>query len=317
MRLSIVIPMYNAAASIEKCLVSTQQQDIPSTDYEVIVINDGSTDDSSLVATEVAAKYENILIYSQENGGLSVARNAGLDKAKGDYIMFLDSDDWIAENCLQKIVTTCEEKNLDMLRICAANVIDGVPKRRYSLEENRVISGSEVLLGNTPACAPFSIYRRQFLNKHQLRFYPGIFHEDNEFTPRAFYLAQRVAGLNDIIYYVYQTQGSITRSVNVKKPLDITIVMRHLDVFCQKYVKTSDKHIFYRIIASDMNAALHQTLKMNKEDRKKVNDAFYKIRHLFVHACKSPRWDYRLAGWLYTLFPHHVVEVYRILHGKI
>lgn len=317
LRLSIIIPMYNAVSSIGKCVESTQRQNLPEADYEVIVINDGSTDDSLAVATRVAKSYQNVRVYSQPNGGLSAARNAGLDHAKGDYIFFLDSDDWIAENCLKKIITACEENKLDMLRICAANVIDGVPKRRFSLEEGKVMSGAEVLKGDVPACAPFSIYRRAFLNKHCLSFFPGIFHEDNEFTPRAFYLAERVSGLNDLIYYVYQTQGSITRSVNVKKPLDVTIVMQHLDVFCQKYVKTSDKHIFHRIIASDMNAALHQTLKMNKEVRKKVNDAFYKIRHLFVHACKSPRWDYRLAGWLYTLFPHHVVEVYSILHCKI
>ena len=317
LRLSIIIPMYNAVSSIGKCVESTQRQNLPEADYEVIVINDGSTDDSLAVATRVAKSYQNVRVFSQPNGGLSAARNAGLEHAIGGYIFFLDSDVWIAENCLQKIVTTCEENKLDMLRICAANVVDGVPNRRYSLEENRVISGAEVLLGNIPACAPFSIYRHQFLNKHQLRFYPGIFHEVNEFTPRAFYLAQRVAGLNDIIYYVYQTQGSITRSVNVKKPLDVTIVMQHLDEFCQKNVNEMEKHIFHRIIAGDMNAALHQTLKMKKEDRKKVNDAFYEIRHLFYHARKSQRWDYRLAGWLYTLFPHHVVEVYSILHGKI
>lgn len=317
MRLSIIIPMYNAANSIEKCLISTQMQDIPPADYEVVVINDGSTDNSLAVTNEVAARYNNVHIYSQSNGGLSVARNAGLDHAKGDYIFFLDSDDWIAENCLKKIIMTCEENKLDMLRICAANVIDGVPKRRFSLEEGNVMSGAEVLKDDVPACAPFSIYSRDFLNNHLLRFFPDIYHEDNEFTPRAFYLAERVAALNDIIYYVYQTQGSITRSVNVKKPLDLTIVMQHLDEFCQKYVNENDTHIFHRIIAGDMNAALHQTLKMNKGERKKVNDAFYKIRHLFIHARKSSRWDYRLAGWMYTLFPHHVVEVYHALHFKI
>ena len=317
LKLSIIIPMYNAAVSIEKCLVSTQIQDIPLSEFEVIVINDGSTDESLSVANEVAARYENVNIYTQPNGGLSAARNTGLVHAKGDYIFFLDSDDWILENCLKKIVNTCESNNLDMLRICAANVLDGVPYRRFSIEDGKIITGAEVLQRDVPACAPFSIYRRDFLNQYLLRFYPGIYHEDNEFTPRAFYLAERVSGINDIIYYVYQTQGSITRSVNVKKPLDVTIVMQNLDVFCQKYVKDKDKYIFHRIIAGNMNSALHQTLKMEKEDWKKVNDAFYEIRHLFFHARKSPSWSYRIAGWMYTMFPHHVVEVYRILHGKI
>ena len=306
--------MYNASISIEKCLVSTQRQDIPTDDYEVIVINDGSTDDSYSVANELAVRYVNIHIYSQPNGGLSVARNAGLDRASGDYIMFLDSDDWIADNCLKKIVITCMKKRLDILRICAANVVDGNVHRRFSLEENTIENGIAYLKRGIAPCAPFSIYSRDFLNNHLLRFFPGIYHEDNEFTPRAYYLAERVAGDNDIVYYVYQTQGSITRSVNVKKPLDVTIVMQHLDVFCQKYVKVEDKQIFHRIIAGDMNSALHQTLIMNKEERKKVNDAFYEIRHLFIHARKTRKWDYHIAGWLFTLFPHHVVEVYNFLH---
>ena len=316
MFISIIIPMYNAVSSIEKCVESTQHQDLSTADYEIIVINDGSTDDSLAAVTELAKKYDNILVFSQTNGGLSIARNAGLEHAAGEYIFFLDSDDWIKENCLKKIVDTCKENNLDMLRICAANVTDGIPKRRFSLEQGKVMSGAQALSGDVPACAPFSIYRRQFLNKHQLRFYPGIFHEDNEFTPRAFYLAERVAGLNDLIYYVNQTQGSITRTMNVKKPIDVTIIMQNLDEFCKKHVSENDKHIFHRIIAGDMNSALHQTLKMNKKDRKRVNEAFYKIRYLFTHAHKSPRWDYRLAGWLYTLFPHHVVEIYCALHLK-
>lgn len=316
MKLSIIIPMYNAASSIEKCLESTQKQDLDKSDYEVVVINDGSKDESLAVTEAVIVRYNNIHVYSQENGGLSAARNAGIERAKGNYILFLDSDDWIADNYLRKIVDTCEKNDLDMLRICAANVIDGVPYRRFTVKENEVITGAKALNNNLPACAPFAIYRRRFLDKHQLRFYPGIYHEDNEFTPRAYYLAKRVAGINDIIYYVYQTQGSITRSVNVKKPLDITIVMQNLDVFFKTYVQKEDRGNFHRIIAGAMNSALHQTQKMTQEDKKKVNDAFYGIRHLFVHACKSPSIDYRIAGIMYSLFPHHVVEVYNALHFR-
>lgn len=317
MKLSIIIPMYNAASSIEKCLESTQKQDLDKSDYEVIVINDGSWDNSLEVTESVIARYNNIHVYSQENGGLSMARNAGLDKAVGDYIFFLDSDDWIAENCLKKIVRTCEENDLDMLRICAANVIERVAHRRFSVRENEVVTGAETLKNVVPACAPFAIYRSSFLNKHHLRFFPGIFHEDNEFTPRAYYLAERVAGINDIIYFVYQTQGSITRSVNVKKPLDFAIVMGNLDAFYHKYVTEEDAAIFHRIIAGCMNSALHQTFKFSHEEKKRVNDAFFAIRHLFVHARKSPRLDYRIAGIMYSLFSHHVVEVYHALHFRL
>ncbi len=317
MELSIIIPMYNAVSSIERCLVSTQRQNIAKTDYEVIVINDGSTDNSLEVADRVASRYSNIKLYSQENGGLSRARNAGLDKAKGDYIFFLDSDDCIAENCLEKIISKCKEHNLDILRICAANVIDGVPKRRFTLNEDKVVKGIEELRKWVVACAPFSICRRAFLNKHDLRFFPGIFHEDNEFTPRVYYFAERVASINDIMYFVYQTPGSITRSVNVKKTLDMIIVIQNLDEFYQKYVRKEDEMTFHRIIAGAINSTLHQTFNYSKEEKRKINEAFHAIRHLFKHARKSPTWEYRLTGWMYTIFSHHVVEVYHALHFRL
>ena len=317
MILSIIVPMYNAAASIEKCLKSTQQQDLETSEYEVIVVNDGSTDDSLSVVEAVMIQYKNICIYSQVNGGLSVARNSGLERAKGKYVLFLDSDDWIEENCLRKIIIKCEQFSLDMLRICAADMIGGKPHRRFSVKEDVILPGVEVLKCNIPACAPFAVYRRSFLDKYQLRFFPGIYHEDNEFTPRAYYLAERVAAINIIVYYVYPSSGSITRSVNVKKPLDVTIVMRNLDIFYHKFVRKEDEVIFHKIIAGVMNSALHQTLDFTSSDKKSVNEAFYKIRHLFVHARKSPTISYRTAGWLYSIFPHHVVEVYGLLHFKI
>ena len=124
MKLSIIIPVYNVEKYVEKCLRSCAEQDLPSDEYEIIVVNDGTKDSSLEIVERVAKDYSNIAIISQENAGLSAARNKGLSLAKGEYIWFIDSDDWIEKNCLQKIIRKCFEDGLDVLGICAANVVN-------------------------------------------------------------------------------------------------------------------------------------------------------------------------------------------------
>ena len=99
-QLSIVIPIYNVEKYLYTCLLSIMTQDIPLTDYEVILINDGSSDGSLVIAERFAAQYSNIRLISQENRGLSGARNRGIEEAQGEYIWFIDSDDYIEIDCI-------------------------------------------------------------------------------------------------------------------------------------------------------------------------------------------------------------------------
>ena len=103
MLLSIIVPIYNVEKYVEKCIRSCEAQDISKEDYEVVVINDGSPDNSLKIVERIADEFPNIKIISQPNKGLSAARNTGMRNASGDYYMFVDSDDWIAEKCLGKI----------------------------------------------------------------------------------------------------------------------------------------------------------------------------------------------------------------------
>ena len=312
--LSIIIPVYNVEAYVERCLISCVNQDLPLTDYEIIVVNDGSKDNSLTIIENVARNYSNIRVLSQENGGLSAARNTGLKNATGLYVWFVDSDDWIQNDCLKKITDICVHRNLDMLQICAANMYGEKAVRRFSYnDEERIINGIEALNSDIPFCAPFSIYRRGFLEQNNLYFFPGIFHEDNEFTPRAYYYAERVASLNDILYYVYQNPNSITRTVNPKKAFDSIIVMNNLHCF-MNIVGDDVKVSFHRLITSTFNAALHDTLGISKEDIQLFNDELYKNRHLFIHLLKSGIWMYQLEGLLLMLFPNNPVKVYHVMN---
>src|SRR3712207_8085200 len=111
MKLSIIIPAYNVEQYIEKCLISTQVQEVEKGAYEVLVIVDGAKDRSLEIAQNVARRYTNIRVIYQENEGLSGARNNGLKAAIGEYVWFVDSDDWIEENCLTGIFQKLDRKS--------------------------------------------------------------------------------------------------------------------------------------------------------------------------------------------------------------
>ncbi|MBQ7709263.1 MAG: glycosyltransferase, partial [Bacteroidales bacterium] len=119
-RISIIVPMYNVESYMEECLKSLWNQDLREDEYEVIIVNDGSTDKSLDIAQEICANHPNAQIISQENKGLSMARNAGLAQAQGDSIWFVDADDWIAPGCLKSICRQMED--LDILAIAANNI---------------------------------------------------------------------------------------------------------------------------------------------------------------------------------------------------
>ena len=95
MKLSIIIPVYNVEKWLERCVRSVENQDLPSSEYEVILVNDGSKDNSGQIASKLSEEYDNIVVINKNNGGQSSARNEGMRIARGEYFMFVDSDDYI------------------------------------------------------------------------------------------------------------------------------------------------------------------------------------------------------------------------------
>ena len=112
--LSIIIPVYNVEQYLPRCLDSVLQQDIPYEEYEVIVVNDGSPDSSLAIAESYARRYPNVKVVTRQNGGLSAARNTGLEYAKGEYVWFVDTDDRIASNCIRYLCNYAKDNKLDV-----------------------------------------------------------------------------------------------------------------------------------------------------------------------------------------------------------
>ena len=317
MLLSIIIPVYNVELYVEKCIRSCAEQNLPKNDYEIIVVNDGSKDNSLEVVNRIAKEFSNIRVFSQPNAGLSAARNKGMREAKGDYYMFVDSDDWITDNCLGMLNNKLLKERPDALAICAADVINGKPVRRMSYLDETPISGRALLARGVSPCAPFSLWSADFFKKNNLTFFEGIFHEDSEFTPRAYYLAKKVAFANDIIYYVRQNPNSITRSVNPMRSFDlVNVVCPNLADFA-KNVDAEYRYLFHNLVSLYLNNALSNIAVADKSQQKKLNDAIFTKRRLFDNLKQSTFLKYRFESFLFNLLPRNTVQVYKALKLKI
>lgn len=221
MKLSLIIPVYNVENYIQKCINSCLNQNIPLSDYEIIIVNDGSKDNSLQIAEELANCHSNIKIISQQNQGLSASRNNGLKIAKGDYVWFIDSDDWIEPNILKSLLSYTYKNQLDVLcfnlQLVYENGIIEPYIINYKNEKQIFTDNSFVTHVKMPPASVLALYKRSFLKDNNLFFMEGILHEDNEFTPKVYTLAKRISFLNIVAYNYLQRSGSIMKSDQSKR----------------------------------------------------------------------------------------------------
>ncbi len=218
--LSIIVPVFNVERYLEKCLESLLSQDLDLDSYEIILIDDGSTDRGGEISDRYATKHRNLIVFHQENQGLSVARNVGLKMARGNNVMFVDSDDFLQHDILGVLVKEMEELELDVLRFGFRRVREGdvldsaFQKNPIPSSVYKVCSGHDFLfdrLGKGCYACQF-IINRIFLIQNDLYFRPGIIYEDTEWTPRVLEKAKRVSESDVLVYNYLERDGSITRS---------------------------------------------------------------------------------------------------------
>lgn len=226
MKLSIIVPIYNVEKYLPKCVDSLLNQDIPQEEYEIILVDDGSQDNCGKIADEYAAKFSNIRVIHQENGGLSVARNTGIDAAKGEYIQFVDSDDYLEPNVLGGIVAKIESDGLDVLRFDYQNVNESHKVfqpykdiKPFVDLRDEICDGLTFLIDRLGyACYAWQfVIRTGLLKDNALFFKPGIYFEDTEWTPRMLICADSVSSTTTIAYNYLLRAGSITRAVDIEK----------------------------------------------------------------------------------------------------
>lgn len=300
MILSIIIPVYNVEKYIKKCLLSCLTQDISYKNYEIIVVNDGTQDQSVSIVEDIANSYSNVWIINQQNQGLSGARNTGMKYAKGEYIWFIDSDDYIEENCLKRIVSYLKD-DLDILQLQYRLVYeDDTPSfNPKTCSIKGVRSGKEVTLqGGLPAPAPFSIFRTKFIKDFGLEFVRGIYHEDSEFKPRVTYLAERITSDNVISYnYLQRSSGSITSHFKLKNGLDILKVNDSLLHFIEiQNIPHKYRRSLYAHIGLNINTLLFGYRQLSYDDRLVLYSQLKKKKQLFFCMIQSNIPKYWVEG---------------------
>lgn len=234
MKISIVVPVYNVEKYLERCLESCLSQDIPSSEYEIIAVNDGSPDNCGAILERYSAEYDNIKVVFKENGGLSSARNAGWNVAKGEYIWFVDSDDCIKSNCLKKMLSVLDESNLEAVtfdyryldensNLLQANVRD--------LFSGMIYTGKSLFKKGWIypfSAVQFYIFRKSFLDSLNIKFKEGILFEDWLFTVAVYTHLSRCLYVDDKIYDYYLHLNSISNSkVSLKKGRDFIFIAKN------------------------------------------------------------------------------------------
>ncbi len=316
MELSIIMPVYKAERYVERAIVSCLNQDIESEEYEIIAINDGSPDGSMAILERMAALHPNVRVAEQENQGPGAARNRGLEMAQGEYIWFVDSDDWIEPNCLGEVIGRLTENNLDAL-VISARETDGQSSKPIidlSKLEGRVYGSHEIVYKMAIDLHPqITLYRRSILQDNRIRFMEGIVHEDNEFIPRAYYPLRRIGVWNAQIYNIYLSDNSITRTINPKRSYNLLTVCRSLAIFANKVEKGYRKHL-YKCIAISLNTSMLCATTYSKEERKAFAEVLHHNKILFNYLFLSLRPTFMIEGYIMSLFPKRAIDIYEFFN---
>ncbi len=232
---SVIIPVYNTEKYVEECVNSVKEQTL--SDIEIILIDDGSTDSSPDILTHLATQDNRIRIFRRENGGAGLARNIGIKNAVGDYISFVDSDDFIDKKMLETLVRVAKENNADMvmtgIRHIGGIVFGGEDVVKFDFKEKTIFDGNDgmqkLVLGTVGALACEAddsrygysscknIYRKSVIDQNNIRFCSEreFASEDMLFLIDFIFCAKCAVGIPEVMYFYRRNEGSSSKSYKV------------------------------------------------------------------------------------------------------
>lgn len=227
---SIIVPIYNVEKYLAKCLDSLVTQSYPN--VEILAVNDGSLDGSASIVETYQKSYPSIRLLNKQNGGLSDARNYGIEHARGLLLMFIDSDDYINPTMVEKLVNALETHRAD-IAVCDMTYVYDNGDEKYSSGGQFIVTDIHqdptLFKINNSACN--KIFKSE-LFKDNL-FVKGIWYEDLATIPKCIYYAEKIVKINEALYYYVQRENSIIHSEN-KKIFDIYIALEGLIEFIKK-----------------------------------------------------------------------------------
>lgn len=321
--ISVIIPAYNVEKYIKTCLDSLINQTY--SNFEIIVINDGSTDRTEEVLKNYQSNF-NLRIYSQKNGGISAARNQGLKLANGELICFIDSDDSVKSDYLEKLAAPFFEDSDVDITVCGyqekfeKNVINHVLKNQkisgYQATKDFLIKQQDfnILIWN-------KLYRKKIFDDHGIRYPVGQIHEDNLTTYKVFFHAQKIAYISDELYIYQRTHSGITKNrYSEEKTFKRLQAKEQMAIEAGQYLKNSNLKL-----AADIALLLAYFAFLDHAINRRIEKSYYqvylkKIKKLSSSQFKNPFLTKKLRfylklihsprGILYQIFRKITLRVY-------
>ncbi len=273
--ISVIIPVYNVEEYLRECVDSVLNQTFR--DFEVILVNDGSTDSSGEICDEYVEKDERVTVIHQKNGGLSVARNTGLSEANGKYVYFLDSDDYISGNALEILLNIAKKDKSDIVFFDAISFADTndftvnqnyIRKNKYLTDNGYDIFASMTQTKEFHSAVPLLFINKEFLLSSGIDFVPGILYEDMVFTYQLFCRAGTVSQCCRSLYHRRYRKDSIMTSAKSKRHFDGCVAVYNHNAEFTKALTQNDISAAYGFVSRCAFNIFNVYEKLGKADKK-------------------------------------------------
>jgi len=319
MKISIIIPAYNVEKYIKKCLNSLINQTFKYF-FEIILINDHSSDRTLTIINQYAKKHKNFVVINRtKKGGPGLARNTALKIAKGEYIFFLDADDYLLPNALEIVYSKAKKYNADIATYNFSHVGPGFKKNRpcrkdfVKIKNNKMKLIKNFLAGEIDGSVIFSLVRKKILHKNNIIF-PNILHEDIPVIFKAYYFSKKVIKINKVIYYKVYRKTSIVSNLNKKRITDIFISYRSLLSFLRKKEKSKIQELFPHYIKGFIGiigGLIKLNIKFYKNNttkRKKIYDYIFDNIKKDIYKVNLPNKTYKdkISNIFYNIYSNPV-----------
>lgn len=309
MKLSIVIPVYNTASVLTECLDSIYMQDMDESDFEVIVVDDASPDNALEILSKYQKRHANLKVISQENGGISIARNTGMKKAVGEYTVLIDSDDFYSKMFFKELFNFIDKHNHPDLVLFNFNYYYQKDQkyirevRHFNHEEIKNKSGKEALdyiLEQDPMYSWYAwsfLVKTSIIHENDLYFLPKLNYEDMMWTPLLYLHANTIAYYEkEVLSYRLQRDGQITGTMSLKNLVDPL----HAPQYIQDKIKNLNvnKNTEARLIRNLSNKffiAFIYGSQLSKQDRLALIDALMKNANLLNYTSTTLTKQMRLV----------------------
>lgn len=264
-KVSVIVPVYNVEKFIDKCLNSLVNQTLK--EIEIIVVNDGSPDNSQKIIDKYVKKYpEKVQSFIKENGGQGSARNLGIEKAKGEYISFVDSDDWLDLDALEKMYSLAKKDNSDIV-IC--DMVDHYAN--YTIYHNCTKYNS--VFEVTPSACN-KIFKKELIKN--FRFLSKLWYEDFNFTTKILFNTDKISNISEGFYHCNCGHESTMNNNNSKKNLDMIIIMDDIINYLKENKKYDKNIVSYLIFDHILITTINRLALQKSKDKKETINIFLK-----------------------------------------